>query len=165
MSAHYVYRVFDVEGRLVYVGSAADVFARLRSHRSNSWWAPQMYQVKATVFSSKPLALAAETAAIRTESPRCNVKGRYAGHANWAEHDYVDYLTALLNQPGSSPARVRHMHQAGRAYRSHFNKRIPLKLPPHPDGAEEERWLEPHEFSDVVLDVSDAITKAHMALV
>lgn len=78
MSAHYVYRVFDHAGRLIYVGSTANLFQRLKSHRSK-WWAPQARKVVAKVHPDRRTALNAELKAIKDEQPRWNVQGRTPG--------------------------------------------------------------------------------------
>lgn len=141
--AHYVYRVYDFDDRLIYVGCTKDLFKRLSVHGKSSWWAYQIARVRGSVYPDRRLALDAESQAIKTERPRWNVKGRYDQNASWTPDEYVDYATALINHPGSSPSRVRHLHGVGRSYRARFNRRIPLDIPPHPDGPSEDRWLNP----------------------
>lgn len=143
MSAHYVYRVYDADGHLIYVGCTQSLPDRMKVHQATSWWAPQAVKIRGTVFPSRREAMAAEAAAIRAENPRWNIKGRFTDHATWSEADFVDYVTALVNAPGSSPARVRHIHAAARRFCIRFDKRIPLELPPHPDGSSEDRWISP----------------------
>lgn len=157
MTAHYVYRVYDAEGRLIYVGCAASIFDRLDAHRNSSWWAYQAVRVHGTVHRSRAAALKAESAAIKADRPRWNVKGRTAGIATWTADEFIDYLTALLHLPGPSPARVRHMHMVARRYRTRFGRRIPLELPQHPDGADQDRWLEPMSRSELMSAVREEL--------
>lgn len=92
---NFVYRCYDADGRLIYVGCTATPNKRLRDHAKNSWWATQIAQVRVVVFPDRQYALAKEREAIETEGPRWNVKGRWAARSNWAPEDYVDYLTAI----------------------------------------------------------------------
>ena len=100
MSAH-VYRIFDGENRLIYVGSTRGLFARLAAHRSQAWWAYQAAKVKASVYPSIEDARTAERLAIRVENPRWNIMGRWQSRFGWTLGDYRDYITAI--SLGSSP--------------------------------------------------------------
>jgi predicted GIY-YIG superfamily endonuclease len=73
---HFVYRLFDAAGALLYVGCTHDPKKRLRSHaRKQPWW-PEV----ARVDHSHPMPLGAarrlESIAINAENPRYNVAGR-----------------------------------------------------------------------------------------
>jgi excinuclease UvrABC nuclease subunit len=95
-SVHYVYRCYDADGRLVYVGSTADLFARLEQHRRTSWWAGQVVQVTAKVYSNGVVARQHEREAIRRDQPRWNKAGRWASHSSWTRGQWDDWLTMLL---------------------------------------------------------------------
>lgn len=70
--AHWLYRAFDVDGELLYVGITSGVAARMRAHRRKSrWWALCDY-LELTVYRERFEARAAERRAIRTELPRFN---------------------------------------------------------------------------------------------
>lgn len=78
-----VYRIRDLDGRLLYVGATAELCTRLRQHeRTKPWWGEA---AKADVerYADMDSALAAEVAAILAESPKYNERaiGRrvYAG--------------------------------------------------------------------------------------
>lgn len=71
-----VYRIFNAEGELLYVGCTRSMPQRWRCHaRTQPWWsevaswANQWYVTRAE-------ALLIEECAIRTENPRYNVQGR-----------------------------------------------------------------------------------------
>ncbi len=70
----YVYRYYGAEGELLYIGFTADPYTRWRQHRRNSEWAPLAAFVRVERFAYEDLARIAETVAIRTETPRFNVK-------------------------------------------------------------------------------------------
>jgi predicted GIY-YIG superfamily endonuclease len=68
-----LYRHWDTEGRLLYVGISTDVINRLQGHRSCSLWYEQIHVVEVEHFATRQEALAAETAAIKAEKPLFNV--------------------------------------------------------------------------------------------
>jgi excinuclease UvrABC nuclease subunit len=78
---HYVYRCYDAEGHLVYVGCTSQLFKRLDYHRRYSVWASQITNVTAKVYPNQRLALAKERMAIVEENPLYNVAGKSAPKA------------------------------------------------------------------------------------
>lgn len=68
-----LYRHFDSEGRLLYVGISLSVLHRLRAHRRISPWFSQVTNITIERFETRDLALAAEKVAIKTERPKFNV--------------------------------------------------------------------------------------------
>lgn len=77
---HYVYRVFDADDRLLYVGCARNVDERMRMHqipstqsRASVGIALHGDRVTSEEFPNRATARAAEAAAIRAESPLLNV--------------------------------------------------------------------------------------------
>lgn len=78
---HYVYRVFDAEGRLLYVGCTVNPLRRARAHRRSDWF------MKAATFTllgpfvgrnARTRAMTAEARIIRDEVPVVNVKRHMA---------------------------------------------------------------------------------------
>lgn len=71
---HFVYRIFDVRGNLLYVGLTHDVSKRLRDHAgTKSWWAEvDPARTLVAPYPSHADAARAELAAIEAEGPRCN---------------------------------------------------------------------------------------------
>lgn len=85
---HYLYRVYDADGRLLYIGCTMDVWGRMAVHRS-SWHNPAsayitLYGDRVEIegpFAGLIAGRAAEKAAIEAEAPYLNVhhnKGRGA---------------------------------------------------------------------------------------
>lgn len=69
-----VYRLYDAEGTLLYIGSAYDPDEREAVHRHTVWG--QLIACRSDKWhDSRELAYAAETEAIRAEAPRHNVIG------------------------------------------------------------------------------------------
>ena len=71
-----VYRLFAVDGQLLYVGMTHDPLQRFAVHRSERAWWPTVDRRKTRLvwFDSRAEAEAAETAAIRDESPLHNLR-------------------------------------------------------------------------------------------
>jgi hypothetical protein len=68
-----LYRHFDTQGRLLYVGISLSTVARLTQHRSSSGWFNKIARVEIEKHPSRRAALEAEKAAILNELPVCNV--------------------------------------------------------------------------------------------
>lgn len=75
-----VYRAFDAEDRLLYVGCTIDLEPRLRHHEDNSPWWPFQVRIETEGYVTRAEAAEAEAVAIATEHPRWNVKGRSPEH-------------------------------------------------------------------------------------
>jgi hypothetical protein len=71
-----VYRFFDRDGRLLYVGKALDPMSRQKGHEKRAWW-PDVDQGRTTHewFESERAALDAEDIVIRDEDPMYNRVG------------------------------------------------------------------------------------------
>lgn len=68
-----LYRHFDKQQNLLYVGISLRAFQRLSEHREHSHWFSDIANVTFEPFSTKEAALAAEKQAIQSESPKFNV--------------------------------------------------------------------------------------------
>jgi predicted GIY-YIG superfamily endonuclease len=64
---HVVYRAFDRDGRLLYVGCTIDLFCRMREHRKSKPWYPLVDYWSVSEYPNFHAARSAELAAIRTE--------------------------------------------------------------------------------------------------
>jgi predicted GIY-YIG superfamily endonuclease len=75
MSSNLVlYRFFDADGGLLYIGVSMNVWARFSQHRQGSAFFPDAASVTMQGgFSSRAKLLVAERTAIRREKPRFNV--------------------------------------------------------------------------------------------
>lgn len=78
---HFVYRHYDDEGRLLYVGCTVDPKTRLLGHQQNSWWFSQSVRVRQTVYPNKLHALRVEQETIAAERPIWNV--RHQDFSSW----------------------------------------------------------------------------------
>lgn len=68
-----LYRHFDADGALLYVGIALSPTYRLSTHRASSAWAQSIAHVTMEWFETRDEALAAEKRAIETEGPKHNI--------------------------------------------------------------------------------------------
>lgn len=71
-----VYRFFDADGGLIYVGITGQLMTRWRWHEKHADWWPEQARVEVIWHESRATAEAEETSAIRTEGPARNVQKR-----------------------------------------------------------------------------------------
>lgn len=70
-----LYRFFDTDGALLYVGITYDTEQRFASHKNSSPWWKDVAGQSIEWYDTRTLALAAESEAIKAEHPRHNVSG------------------------------------------------------------------------------------------
>jgi hypothetical protein len=69
-----LYRHFDKNGQLLYVGVSLSTVVRLSQHREYSKWYDQIANVTIQNYNTREEALEAETQAIKNENPKYNIK-------------------------------------------------------------------------------------------
>ena len=69
----YLYRMFDSDGKLLYVGISKSVLKRLGEHLNEKDWLPDEACIKWTTYQTREKAEAAERRAIQNESPIWNI--------------------------------------------------------------------------------------------
>lgn len=69
-----VYRLYDADGVLLYIGSAYDPEERCKAHRGKAWW-PEVARRSEEWFASRGGAYVAEMKAIASEGPKRNAMG------------------------------------------------------------------------------------------
>ena len=72
--ATQLYRHFDADGQLLYVGISMSAWGRCATHMRRSGWSGQSVRMTIQHFPNRADAKAAETLAITTENPLWNVK-------------------------------------------------------------------------------------------
>lgn len=94
---HWVYRCYDATGRLIYVGCTLALGRRLDDHVRQSWWAPQVVKVKATVHKNRQAGHSVEKRIIRAETPKWNnCITAWRARKQWTEESFRDYVFSLL---------------------------------------------------------------------
>lgn len=71
-----LYRLFDRNGALLYVGISGRWFRRMHEHAGTQGWWDNVAMVKRQSFETRDAALAVEAQAIRDENPQYNQRGR-----------------------------------------------------------------------------------------
>jgi hypothetical protein len=66
-----LYRHFDKDGRLLYVGISVNVLQRTHEHRASHWWR-KITDITIERYDSREAASAAESVAIEVEKPLYN---------------------------------------------------------------------------------------------
>jgi predicted GIY-YIG superfamily endonuclease len=69
-----VYRHYDRDGHLLYVGISLSAIERLREHRRGSRWFREIARIEIERHATRALAIAAEANAIRNERPLYNIQ-------------------------------------------------------------------------------------------
>lgn len=77
-----LYRHFDADGRLLYVGIAWCTTERLMGHKSGSHWFGQITRIEIERFPTRRGALDAETTAITNENPVFNIQSEVRRGSN-----------------------------------------------------------------------------------
>jgi hypothetical protein len=78
-SGHVLYRFFDQNGRLLYIGITCNPGARFNSHRLSKTWWNEIASITLERFSTRNELMAAERSAILSELPLHNIAGAMPG--------------------------------------------------------------------------------------
>lgn len=100
-----LYRHFDADGDLLYVGISVNPFARASQHRNAAEWFGEVSRIEIEWLASKSAARKAEARAVINERPKFNImmsSGREV--ANFANEIGID---ALAKCAGVGPSAVR----------------------------------------------------------
>jgi len=71
---HVVYRCFDWEGSLLYIGASSDLYKRWRVHVNRTPWFREVEKIAIKIYPNRWVAFAEENKAIQAERPRYNVR-------------------------------------------------------------------------------------------
>lgn len=71
---HFVYRIFDTQGALIYVGQTCDLDERLVAHARNKAWWPAAGRIEGSLVQNDEIAKQIETEVIRRDMPLYNVQ-------------------------------------------------------------------------------------------
>lgn len=90
----YVYRLYDADDVLLYVGCAYDVKVRVELHRYATYFGPRINRVEYVEYPDRATADVAELEAIQTLRPRWNSKGR-PPRSEWTSCDYFEEIERI----------------------------------------------------------------------
>lgn len=85
-----VYRLYDKNDRLIYIGATHHLPMRMKFHEQRSWWNDLIGRIEYADYPTRDDALAAEAVAIQEEEPVYNVlhrQGRHRDFADWTDED------------------------------------------------------------------------------
>lgn len=119
-SLTYLYRLFDAEGRLLYVGITKQLETRMEQHAKVQHWWPLVVSRNTQPFATRVAAMEAEAAAILSENPSYNIagrdperaEGRARSVAHWCEQDVESWSItgAEVTPTGTYRIFLRHDH-------------------------------------------------------
>jgi predicted GIY-YIG superfamily endonuclease len=96
---HYVYRCYDADGDLLYIGCTQRLEVRMRVHEKQSQWYPDMVRMTVEEYSSVTAGFDAEAEAIGRENPYWNNMHRWRHRDTWTELDFQRWGHMLLRHP------------------------------------------------------------------
>jgi len=91
-----LYRHFDQDGILLYVGISISLIGRIINHRGNSFWFDDVATVTIERFATKREVLDAEKLAIIKESPKHNIKHSLEKGKTSRRKESDDFLKSIL---------------------------------------------------------------------
>ena len=98
-----LYRHFNANGKLLYVGISLSALQRLSQHADHSDWYNKISRVEMEHFSDRPSAMAAEKKAVISEGPLYNIhhkkKPNKTRYQEYAEQSRDDMMGRVVFQP------------------------------------------------------------------
>lgn len=120
---HFVYRCYDIDGDLLYVGCSKDVEKRLADHaKSPNSWVPCVQFLELEEHPDLKTARTAESEAIATEHPYWNDSGRWQGRHDWTELEYQRWGHMLLRARSGIDRGVHNVRQTEALHRLYMLK-------------------------------------------
>ena len=86
-----VYRIYDSDGSLLYVGMGRNPMGRWSSHAEQHQWWQRAASFRVEWFATRKEAAREELNAIRAEDPECNIYAR----PGWGDYVYAKYMEKL----------------------------------------------------------------------
>ena len=93
----YLYRHFNSDNKLLYVGISLNSINRLNQHKSSSGWFDEISNVTIEKHQSRKEALIAERSAIYNESPKYNIQRPDDTASNHVERSKNEILNRVVN--------------------------------------------------------------------
>lgn len=109
-----VYRLYDAEDTLLYIGITTDTDVRWQAHSSTRKWWPEVARKDVQWYEARADAEAAEVAAIRAEKPRYNrAHADYHPPLGTSVRDLRAALADVINE-AATRGRITYITQRGR---------------------------------------------------
>jgi len=116
-----LYRHFNSEGQLLYVGISNSALVRLGAHKANAHWFDSITNVTIEKCTDREDALAKEAKAIKTEHPRHNVVHK---------QEVIGYRMQAFNTPEGMIVKWVHVYENDPVHYSDTRYLEPIRLPP-----------------------------------
>lgn len=119
---HHIYRLYDCNGKLLYVGCTADIKSRMSMHKSSTPWYKEISTGTFELVDGKAAALDAKHNAIMNESPLYNKNKRTMPisrdlvkyHRYLAMHASIANKMAKLRSDGWTLQKIADRHGLSR---------------------------------------------------
>lgn len=112
----YLYRLFDADDALLYIGISRSALGRLGEHLGEKTWAGEVVRTTIHPFGSRDEAAAAERAAIQSERPRYNI-----------QHNHGAAALAALRGQTTDPRALRAWEQEQERLSNIRHQRVPVR--------------------------------------
>lgn len=126
--SHYVYRYFNTDGDLLYVGCSKDPWMRYRYHHTDSrQWIHEVTRGQIAVYPDRATALVAEREAIKAEHPRYNRTHR-GDRSTWTAEQYRNYALGYVVTGWANKALIwnsAHLVAVREEYAARFGAAMP----------------------------------------
>lgn len=107
---HEVYRAYDADGLLLYIGSCMDVDRRWDTHKGTAFWRPFCFKLVTKCYPNKAVARTVEARAISILSPLFNSQHNRNRLSFMAEQRYRKRAKV---RPSGRPETVRRWRRDG----------------------------------------------------
>lgn len=105
-----LYRHFDSDGQLLYVGISINALNRYKEHASTEWF-PEVAKITVERYPNRKDAISAEVAAIKAEKPRFNVRHLVTKSRKAREKtpDLIKIINVAIKKLGSQAEVARRL--------------------------------------------------------
>ncbi len=158
MTDHALYRFFDGDGQLLYIGITHDAHRRFQQHAGRKPWWSDVRQILLEVYPDRESVLAAETRAIIDEKPLHNV----VHNRNRPAQKSTPTRVEVADVPQSDEDRIAAM--TPEEFSAYFEAKFPRVKGPLPESKPQPCWVcgEPRgRGSKVIRLKSGAMKVAH----
>lgn len=101
-----LYRWFDKEGNLLYIGISTNAYGRAKQHKTTAKWWPNAANMTVVSYPSREDVEAAEKDAIRTEKPKFNIRHQLIPKTRSIDKRWWEKVENDYSLPHDAPERA-----------------------------------------------------------
>jgi len=146
-----LYRQYDKDGKLLYVGISLNYARRLKEHYKGSAWFLDVEKITLEWFDTRDDALKAERDAIKSESPECNI------HLQRDDEDVFDKCSDVRDFQGMSALLMRYIEQKNKIFLTKGDVANCIGVPTNALNA----WLKTHKLKPMKPFAPDRIQEVY----